>query len=84
LAAGEDVVLVVLDGLGREELVELVAVRGLLRPLAHRLEHVALDLDVLVAGRRVVEGTENVVDDFVDGDAGVLPGVDDAALSGEI
>ena len=80
-AAGEDVVLVVADRLGREQLAEAVAVRRLLRPLAHRLEHVAVDLDALVACRRVVERAQHVVDDLVGGDARVLPGVDDAACA---
>lgn len=43
-----------------------------------------MDLDVLVADGRVMEGAKNVVDNFVDGDAGVFPGVQDAALYGQL
>lgn len=61
-------------------MLELVAVGRLLRPLAHRLEHVALDLDPLVARCRVMEGTQHVVDYFVHGHARVLPCVQDSAV----
>lgn len=81
-AAAEDVVLVVPDRLGREQLVQPVAVGRLLGPPAHRLEHVALDGDALVARGRVVEGAQHVVDHLVDGHAGVLPGVEDPAFFG--
>jgi hypothetical protein len=74
------VVLVVLDRFGREQLVQPVAVRGFLGPLAHCVKHLALNLDALVARGWVVKRAEHVVDDFVYGDARVLPGVDDAAL----
>lgn len=60
-------------------MVELVAVRCLLSPLADCVEHLALDLDTLIADGGVVEGAENVVDNFVNRDTRVLPGVDDAA-----
>lgn len=81
-ARGEDVVLVVLDGVRREEVVEAVAVGRLLRPLADRLEHLALNLDGLVARGWVVEGAQDIVDDLVDGDRGVFPGVHDPAGGG--
>lgn len=81
-AGREDVVVAFLDGARGQELVELAAVGGLLGPSADGVEHFALDLDAVVADGGVVEGAEDVVDDFVDGDAGVFPGVDDAAGGG--
>lgn len=81
LVVGENVVLARLDGLRPENLVQLVPVRGLFGPLAHRVEHVALDLDGVVAQRRVVEGPQNIVDHLVNGDAWVLPRIQNSASS---
>lgn len=81
-AGREDVVVAFLDGARGQELVELAALRRLLCPGADRVKHFALDLDAVVADGGVVEGAEDVVDDFVDRDAGVFPGVDDAAGAG--
>jgi molybdopterin biosynthesis enzyme len=67
------------DALGRQEGVDLVAPRIVVGPLAHGVEHVFVDLDVLVTDGGVVEGAEDVVDDFVDGNAGIFPSVEDAA-----
>ena len=52
----------------------------LVYPEAHSLEHVLLDLNVIVTRSRVVEGAEDVVDDLVDGDAGVLPRIQDSPV----
>lgn len=49
-------------------------------PLPDGVEHVLLNLDALVADGWVVEGAEDVVDDFVDRDAGMFPGVEYAAI----
>lgn len=69
----KDVVLLLLDGLGRQQMSDFVTARVLIIPCAHRVEHVALDLDVLIAKRGVVEGAKDVVHDLVNGDVGVLP-----------
>lgn len=71
--------MVVLDRFRRQKGVELVPVLRLLRPLAHSLKHVAMNLNPFVAGGWVVEGAEDVVQNFVDGDAGVFKGVEDPA-----
>lgn len=76
----ENVVLAVLDGLGAEHAVKLVAAGVLIGPDAHGLEHVLLDLDAVVARGRVVEGAQDIVDDLVDGYAGVFPGIQDSAV----
>lgn len=78
----QDVVLVVADGLGGQEMVEVVAVGCLVGPLSDCVEHVLLNGHALVADGGVVEGAEDVVDDFVDGDVGIFPGVEDAAVEG--
>jgi hypothetical protein len=75
----EDVVLTIAHRLRGQELVNGVA--GFLGPRPNGGEHVALDLDLLVAQGGVVEGAENVVNKFVYGDTRVLPGVDHAADS---
>lgn len=56
LVRPDDVVLACFDGLGREEVVELVPLGALVGPLPHGLEHVLLNLDTLVANGRMVEG----------------------------
>lgn len=68
-----------LDGGGGEGVVQAAAVRVLVNPFLDGVEHVAVDFDVLVARGGVVEDLQDVVDYFVDGDAGVFPGVEDAA-----
>jgi hypothetical protein len=71
----EDMVLVVLDGLRREEMSKLMAARVLVSPLLHRVEHVTLNLNAIAAGSGVVECAENVIHDFVNGNRGVLPSI---------
>lgn len=79
----QDLVLALPHGLRREDMAELVSTRVLVGPVLDRLEHVALDLDVVVAKRRVVEGSQNIVDDFVHRDVCVLPGVEDTTSTGQ-
>lgn len=69
----EDVVLVVLDGLGVENVVNLVTARMLVGPGFYGLEHVTLDLDMVVAEGGMVEGVEDVIDNLIDRDSSVLP-----------
>lgn len=52
----------------------------LVGPHADGFEHVSMDFDVFIAKSWVVEGADDVVDDFVDGDVGVFPGEEDAAI----
>lgn len=80
LIRADDVVLACLDRLGGEKGVKLVPPGILVGPLPDGGEHVLLDLDVIIADRGVVEGTENVVDDFVDGNASMFPGIKDATV----
>lgn len=84
LAAGllvwaDDVVLAGLNRLGREKAVDLVTPVVFIGPLPDGFEHVLLDLNSLVADGRVMEGAEHVIDDLIDRDAGVFPGIEDAA-----
>lgn len=79
LIGPNDVVAAGFDALGGEEGVDLVAPRVVVGPLADSVEHVFLDLDVLVTNGWVVKRAEDVVDDFVDGNTGIFPGVEDAA-----
>jgi hypothetical protein len=47
-------------------------------PAANRLEHFTLDLTALITNGGVMEGLEDVVDDLVHRNTGVLPGVENA------
>ena len=62
-----------LDGLRAEDVVQLVALWVLIDPLLDCGEHVTLDLTVVVAKSWVVEGAENILDDFADWNTWVLP-----------
>lgn len=74
----QDVVLAGLDGRGAEDGGEFMMAGVALCPLLDGVEHVALDLNVVVSDGWVVECAEDVVDDFVNGDAGVFPSIENA------
>jgi hypothetical protein len=61
-----------------QDAVQLVTVGLLVYPLAYGVEYVSVDFDALVPECRVVESAEDVVHYFFDGDARVLPGVDNS------
>lgn len=69
----ENVVFTSLDRLGREKMRQLMLMGTLIHPLANRLEHVSLYLYSVVAGCRVVESPEDVINDLVDGHSRVFP-----------
>lgn len=56
---------------------KLVAAGVLVSPLLDSLEHVTLDLDMIVPSSRVVESTQDIVNDFVDRYASVFPSIED-------
>jgi hypothetical protein len=74
----KNVVLMILDRVGGEKVSKLVAAGVLVSPLLDSLEHVTLDLDMIIASSGVVERTEDVVNDLVNRDAGVFPSIEDA------
>ena len=78
VVAAQNVVLAGLDGF-RAQGVDVVDILGFLGPPADGLEHLAMDLDVVVANGGVVEGAQDVIDDLVDGDAGILPRINNTA-----
>lgn len=69
----ENVVLALLDGFRTENAIEFVTTGVLVSPGADSLEHVTLDLDVVVAQGGVVENAQDIVHDLIDGDVGVVP-----------
>lgn len=79
LVWANDMVLAVLDRFATENGVELIPVTMLVSPLPHRLEHVTLNLNVIVSDRWVVERTKDVIDDFVHGNIWMFPCVKHAA-----
>ena len=76
----EDMVLALLYGVRRENTVQLVALRMLICPLLHGLEHGALDFNVVIAQRRVVECPQNIIDYFVNRDIRMLPSIEDTTI----
>lgn len=81
LLLAEDVVLAIANRFGREEVFKLVSARMLIGPLPDSVEHVTLDLNIIVTEGGVVECTEDIIDDLINRDASVLPCVQDAACT---
>lgn len=76
----QNVILVILDRFGRKKMSKLMTAGVLVSPLLDGREHVALNLDAVTASSRVVKGVENIIGDLVDGDIGVLPGIEYASI----
>lgn len=76
----ENVVLALANRVGGEDVLKLVAAGVLVGPLLDGVEHVALDLDTVLAEGRVVQCAEDIVDDLIYRDTRVLPGVQRAPL----
>lgn len=74
----ENVVLTRTHGLGRKNVVDLMTTGMLVGPFLDSAEHIPLEVNSLVAEGRMVESLEDIVADFVDGDGGILPGIQDA------
>lgn len=70
-------VLTILDTLGPEETIQVLAVVVLISPLTDGVEHIALDFNALLASCGVVECTEDVVADIVNRYTRVLPCIQD-------
>jgi len=51
-------------------------------PASDSLKHLALDLDAFVTDSGVMECPEDIVDNLVDGNSRILPGVENAAEVG--
>lgn len=79
----KDMVLMILNRLGTKEVGKLVASRMFIRPLLHCPEHVTLDLNVLVAGGGMVECTKHIVGNLIDGNTGVLPGIENTPVTSQ-
>jgi hypothetical protein len=73
--AVQNVVLSLLDALRTEQVVQLMAAGVLVRPLPNCAEHVAVDLNALVADGGMVECTQNIIADLVHRNIGVLPSI---------
>lgn len=81
LALLQDVILTLLDRLGGEDGLELVALWVFVCPLLDCREHVSMELYVVVAKARMVEGSQDIISNFVDRDSRILPCVKDTAVN---
>lgn len=61
-------------------MVDVVPARILIDPGLYGAEHILLDLNVSTAKGRVVECAQYVVDNFIYGDIGVLPSIENTAV----
>lgn len=75
----DHVVFAVLDRFTPQKVIKLIPTLVLIGPLSHGLEHIALDLNVIVSDGGVMERAEDVVNNFIDRNTCVLPGIEDAA-----
>jgi len=66
------------NGRGAQDTVQVMCVWLLFDPLADGVEHVPVNLDALISQCWVVERTHDIIHHLVDGDAGMLPGIDDS------
>ena len=64
------------DRLGSQDVVQLMAAGVLVSPLADRAEHVAMDLDTLIANGRMVECANEIIDHLIYRDARVFPSIE--------
>jgi hypothetical protein len=71
--APQDVILPILDGFRRQDVIQLATVWVRVRPHSDGLEHLPLNLNTLVSDRRVMEDSKDVIDNLVNGDTRVLP-----------
>lgn len=78
----KDMVLMVLNSLGRKEVGKFVASRMFICPLLHCPEHVTLDLNVVVTGSGMVECTKHIVADLINRNTGVLPSIENTPVAG--
>lgn len=52
----------------------------LICPLSHRLEHISLDLDSLIASCWVVESPEDVINNLINRHTRILPGIQNSPV----
>lgn len=76
----ENVIFALSDRLRRQEMVNFVPARMLIGPGLYGAEHILLDLNVSTAKSWVMECAQYVVDNFIYGDIGVLPCVENTAV----
>jgi hypothetical protein len=76
----ENVILALPNGLWWQKTVDVVPARMLINPSLYGAEHILLDLNVSTAKGRVVECAQYVVDNFIYGNVGVLPCIENAAV----
>jgi hypothetical protein len=61
-------------------MIDFVAAWMLINPGLYGAEHIPLDLNILMTKSGVVECPQHVVDNFIYGNTGVLPCIENAAL----
>lgn len=79
LVRANHMVFAILDRLTTKNGVELVPLAMLVSPLSDCLEHVTLNLNVIVSDGGVVKRAEDIVDNLIDRNICVFPRVKDTA-----
>jgi hypothetical protein len=77
----QDVVLALLDRLGGQHGFELAASRMFVRPFLDSVKHVSVNFQAIISDSWVMERAKDVIDDLIDRDAGVLPGIQNTPIT---
>lgn len=67
------VILPIADRLRAQDVIKFMTTRVLVCPLSDGIEHLPLNLDTLVPNGWVMESSDDIIDNFVDRHARVLP-----------
>jgi hypothetical protein len=67
------------DGLRAQDAIDVVTSRVFVCPLPNSVKHIPLNLDTFIPNSWVVESPKNVIDHLVDGDARVIPSIENSA-----
>ena len=69
------------DGLRAKDAVQTLTFWILIDPVAHSVEHVTMYFNLFFPQSWVMESTEDVRHDFIDGNTGVLPSVENSSIT---
>ena len=72
-------ILSVVDGLRAEDTIKVAATRVLVCPLPDGVEHLSLDLDTFIPNGWMMESSDDIIHNFVNRYARVLPCVQDTS-----
>jgi hypothetical protein len=67
------------DGCRTKDMVEVATVWLLVNPFSYGVEHVAMNLEVLIAESWMMKNTKDIIHHLVDRNSWVLPGIENSS-----